>query len=232
MRTSRFYVASLGTLLIHLFIGYTLFISSVMLPKPSVRELIVTEVSFLEAPKPTPMLEAPKEERIQKVEPLVEKKPEKKVSKEVAKTTPVQKAIKEPVATTHVVPSATMESSTEERVSTQTTTPSNEKVSTSFSHQSDDLLSLYLAKVRHKIQESLHYPSMAKKMGLEGEAVVQFLIHTNGMVDTSSIKIAKSSGKAVLDRNAIDAVIEALPFEFPPREEIEIKVPVVFKLTS
>lgn len=230
MRTSRFYVASLGTLLIHLFIGYTLLMGSVMLPKPSARELIVTEVSFLEDPKPTPMLEAPKEERIQKVEPIVEKKPEKKVLKEVAKTTPVQKAIKEPITMPQAL-ATTTEPVTEERVSTQATS-SNEKVSTSSSHQSDDLLSLYLAKVRHKIQESLRYPSMAKKMGLEGEAVVQFLIHTNGMVDTASIKIAKSSGKAVLDRNAIDAVIEALPFEFPPREEIEIKVPVVFKLTS
>lgn len=230
MRTSRFYVASLGTLFIHLFIGYTLFMGSMMLPKPSVRELIITEVSFLEAPKPTPMLEEPKEERIQNVEPRVEKKPEKKVLKEVAKVIPVQKSFKEPITQERAT---TNESTTEERVPTQaTTTSSTEKVSNSSSHQSDDMLSLYLAKVRHKIQESLRYPSMAKKMGLEGEAVVQFLIHTNGMVDTSSIKIAKSSGKAILDRNAIDAVIEALPFEFPPREEIEIKVPVVFKLTS
>lgn len=229
MRTPRFYVASLGTLFIHLFIGYALFMGSVMLPKPSVRELIITEVSFLEAPKPTPMLEEPKEERIQNVEPRVEKKLEKKVLKEVSKVIPVQKSLKEPITQERAT---TNESTTEERVPTQATTSSTEKVSTSSSHQSDDLLSLYLAKVRHKIQESLRYPSMAKKMGLEGEAVVQFLIHTNGMVDTSSIKIAKSSGKAVLDRNAIDAVIEALPFEFPPREEIEIKVPVVFKLTS
>lgn len=229
MRTPRFYVASLGTLSIHLFIGYALFMGSVMLPKPSVRELIITEVSFLEAPKPTPMFEEPKEERIQNVEPRVEKKPEKKVLKEVTKIIPVQKSFKEPIPQERATIN---ESTTEERVPTQATTSSTEKVSTFSSHQSDDLLSLYLAKVRHKIQESLRYPSMAKKMGLEGEAVVQFLIHTNGMVDTSSIKIAKSSGKAVLDRNAIDAVIEALPFEFPPREEIEIKVPVVFKLTS
>lgn len=231
MRTSRFYVASLGTLFVHLFIGYALFMGSVMLPKPSVRELIVTEVSFLEAPKPTPVIEAPKEEHVQKIEPIVEKKPEKKVLKELAKTAPVQKAVQESMSTPQTL-ATTTEPVTEERVSTQTTTSSNEKVSISASHQSDDLLSVYLTKVRHKIQESLRYPSMAKKMGLEGEAVVQFLIHTNGMVDTSSIKIAKSSGKAVLDRNAIDAVIEALPFEFPPREEIEIKVPVVFKLTS
>lgn len=231
MRTSRFYVASLGTLFVHLFIGYALFMGSVMLPKPSVRELIVTEVSFLEAPKPTPVIEAPKEERIQKVEPIVEKKPEKKVSKEVAKVIPIQKAVKEPMSMPQML-ATTTEPVTEERVSSQTTTSIHAKASTTSSHQNDDLLSLYLAKVRHKIQESLRYPSMAKKMGLEGEAVVQFLIHTNGMVDTASIKIAKSSGKAVLDRNAIDAVIEALPFEFPPREEIEIKVPVVFKLTS
>lgn len=231
MKTSRFYVAFFGSFFIHCFIAYTFFMGTMMLPKSSVRELIVTEVSFLEAPKPTPILEAPKEEPVQKVESIVEKKPEKKVLKEVTKTIPVQKAVKELMSAPQTL-ATTTEPATEERVSMQTTTSINEKVSISASHQSDDLLSVYLAKVRHKIQESLRYPSMAKKMGLEGEAVVQFLIHTNGMVDTSSIKIAKSSGKAVLDRNAIDAVIEALPFEFPPREEIEIKVPVVFKLTS
>ncbi|WP_161492160.1 energy transducer TonB family protein [Sulfurospirillum diekertiae] len=62
--------------------------------------------------------------------------------------------------------------------------------------------------------------------------MVQFLIHSNGMVDASSIKIAKSSGKAILDRNAIDAVLDAIPFELPPKEELEIAIPVVFKLKS
>jgi len=113
-----------------------------------------------------------------------------------------------------------------------TSAQTEKKASANASRQSDDRLLLYLSNVRQKIQESLLYPSMAKKMGIEGETIVQFLIHTNGMVDASSIKVAKSSGKAILDRKAIDAVMDATPFEVPPKEALEIAIPVVFKLKS
>ena len=228
MKTSHFFAASFGTLCVHLCIAYTLFISAQMLSKPVMQEFSVTQVSFLEEVKPTPLLEKTMQDVPQKTEPTIEKKIEKKVSKEVVKTIPLRKNIKESV---QEAPSS--EPFVEQTSVSQMTTSSTQGSFPSRSESSkDELLLAYLSKVRQKIQESLRYPSMAKKMGTEGEAVVQFLIHANGMVDASSIKIAKSSGKALLDRNAIEAVLEALPFELPPREEIEIKVPVVFKLTS
>lgn len=228
MKTSHFFAASFGTLCVHLCIAYTLFISAQMLSKPVMQEFSVTQVSFLEEVKPTPLLEKTMQDVPPKTEPTIEKKIEKKVSKEVVKTIPLRKNIKESV---QEAPSS--EPFVEQTSVSQMTTSSTQGSFPSRSESSkDELLLAYLSKVRQKIQESLRYPSMAKKMGTEGEAVVQFLIHANGMVDASSIKIAKSSGKALLDRNAIEAVLEALPFELPPREEIEIKVPVVFKLTS
>jgi len=228
MKASHFFVASFGTLFLHVMIAYALIMGSMMIPKPAIHEFVVTQVSFLEEPKPTPPAEEIKPEVPLKPEPIVEKKPEKKVQKEPVKTVPIQKHIQEPIVSS--APSS--DSFVEQTVQIPVSAKTQEKASAPSSPHNDDLLSIYLAKVRHKIQESLRYPSMAKKMGLEGEAVVQFLIHANGMVDASSIKIAKSSGKAILDRNAMDAVLDAIPFELPPKEELEITIPVVFKLKS
>ena len=230
MKTSHFFAASFGTLFLHVMIAYALFMGSMMIPKPAIREFVVTQVSFLEEPLPTPVAQELKQEVSRKPEPIVEKHPEKKVKKEPVKTLiPIQKPMQEPIVSSAPSSDSVVEQTVEVPV---TTAKTQEKASASSSFHSDDLLSLYLAKVRHKIEESLRYPSMAKKMGLEGEAIVQFLIHANGMVDASSIKIAKSSGKAILDRNAIDAVLEAIPFELPPKEELKIAIPVVFKLKS
>ncbi|ACZ13077.1 TonB family protein [Sulfurospirillum deleyianum DSM 6946] len=201
-----------------------------MLPKPPIRELIITEVSFLEELKPEMIHQEILQELPRKIKPIVEQKLEKKVPKVSAKTFPIQKPIQELVVEKTIHSNVPIK----EQAEVLPVTPKAQEapMRTTLSKRKDDLLLVYLAKVRDKIQESLRYPSAAKKMGIEGETVVQFLIHTNGMVDATSIKIAKSSGKVLLDRNAIDAVLEAVPFEFPPHEEIEIKVPVVFKLTS
>lgn len=225
MKASHLALAILGSFSLHVMIAYALFMGSMAISKPALREFVVTNVMLLEEPKPSTLTEEIKQEVPLKPEPIVEKKFEKKVKKELVKAvTPIN----EPISTS----SPTSGSFAEQTVEMPSSVKVQEKVSVSSLRQSDDVLSHYLAKVRYKIQESLHYPSMARKMGIEGEAVVQFLIHANGMVDASSIKIAKSSGKAVLDRNAVDAVLEAIPFELPPKEDLEIVIPVVFKLTS
>ncbi|WP_041958917.1 energy transducer TonB [Sulfurospirillum arsenophilum] len=226
MKTSHLAFAILGSVSLHVMIAYALFMGNMAIPKPSLREFVVSNVMLLEEPLPNTLKEEIKKEVPVKPEPIVEKKSEKNVKKELVKAAV---PIKESMSTSS---STTSESFAEQTIEMPSSVKAQEKVSVASSRQSDDLLSRYLAKVRHKIQESLHYPSMARKMGIEGEAVVQFLIHANGMVDASSIKIAKSSGKAVLDRNAVDAVLEAIPFELPPKEDLEIVIPVVFKLTS
>lgn len=225
MKTSHLALATLGSISLHVMIAYTLFMGSMAIPKPALREFVVTNVMLLEEPLPNTLKEEIRQEVPLKSEPIVEKKPEKKVKTEQVKTAvPMKESLS--------MPSSISESFAEQTIETPSSVYVEEKASVSSARQSDDLLSRYLAKVRHKIQESLHYPAMAKKMGIEGEAVVRFLIHTNGMVDASSITIAKSSGKAILDRNAIDAVLEAIPFELPPKEDLEIVIPVVFKLKS
>lgn len=228
IKPSHLVFASFGTLFLHAVIAYVLFVGSEALPKPILRELVVTNVTFLEEHKPERKPEVAPQETPQKPEPIVESKPQKSVKKLIAKPIP----LKEPIYETVVTQAPSTEPIVESTVETKAVPKEPEHASVSVSHHSDDLISSYLAKVRHKIQESLRYSSVAKKMGLEGETVVQFFIHTNGMVDASSIKIAKTSGKAILDRNAVDAILEALPFDVPPKEDLEIVIPVVFKLKS
>lgn len=222
MKSLHVTIATTGSILLHVLIAYALFMGSVVSLKPALQEFIVTNVTLLEEPLPIP--EVAPQVLPPKLEPVVIPKPQKSVKKVVAKSESIQK----PIITESFISEPIVESS----VAKQETSQNQAHPTTVVARKSDDILLLYLSKVRHKIQESLRYPSMAKKMGLEGEAVVQFLIHSNGMVHASSIKIAKSSGKAILDRHAVDAVMEALPFELPPKEELEIAIPVVFKLKS
>lgn len=230
MKKSHFVLASFGSVGLHGMLAVFLFMGATILPKSRVQEAVVTYVHLLDEPLSTPVAPVSEPQTIpQPPEPMVEKKPEKKVKKEVVKPAPSPKKVEEPV----VLPSH--ESlATSKAAESQEPSLSQEvaKAAQAATHHSEDVLLIYLAKVRHKVQESLRYPSMAKKMGLEGEAVVRFLIHTNGTVDASSVMIAKSSGKAILDRNAINAVLDALPFELPPKEELEIVIPVVFKIQS
>lgn len=95
-----------------------------------------------------------------------------------------------------------------------------------------DIHPSYLDKVRSQVQSALRYPGMARKMGLEGEAMVEFEIDHKGMVDASKIQLKRSSGKAVLDHSAIQAVMDAMPFDVPITKTLTIAIPISFKLTT
>ena len=116
--------------------------------------------------------------------------------------------------------------------SKQTNTPSNSEDKGSNEAQVAQVSMAYLALVRRKIQAHLSYPTLAKKMHAQGESVVAFRIDENGLVKKDSLQITKSSGKIILDKSAMDAVLEAEPFLKPPILNMEIKVPVAFKLTT
>ena len=224
MKSLHVTIAATGSFLLHVMIAGALFMGSVVSLKPAVQEFIITNVTLLEEPLPMVKPEILTQELPPKIVPIVETKPQKSVKKVIIKT----ESIKEPT----VIQAPLSAPPVETTLAKQEIFQDPIQATSTVANKSDDVLLVYLSKVRNKIQESLRYPAMAKKMGLEGEAVVQFLIHANGMVHASSIKIAKSSGKAILDRNAVDAIMEALPFELPPKEELEIAIPVVFKLKS
>ncbi len=88
----------------------------------------------------------------------------------------------------------------------------------------------YLFYVRDRLQENLAYPLMAKRLQIEGTVVVRFIIEKDGSVKEETIKIVKSSGSKILDRQAIITVKNSIPFKPPPEGRIVIEIPVVFEI--
>ena len=78
--------------------------------------------------------------------------------------------------------------------------------------------SIYLKRefthIRSRIASNLRYPSMARRMGWSGRVDVEFIVRTNGSVD--SIRVVRSSGCHLLDNDARETVIKSAPFPVPP----------------
>ena len=83
--------------------------------------------------------------------------------------------------------------------------------------------------IKQLLQRNLKYPNIARRMGWEGKVVVRFIIACNGSV--RSIEVVETSGKALLDKNAVDVIKKAVPF---PKHNIETKVliPIVYSLSE
>lgn len=84
-----------------------------------------------------------------------------------------------------------------------------------------------IKKIRAAIQKATTYPPLARKRKIEGTVLAGFSINKSGIpVD---IKILKTSGYGILDREVIRIIKRASPYPFL-RERIE--VPVSFRLVS
>jgi len=85
----------------------------------------------------------------------------------------------------------------------------------------DPILSLIL----RKLEAAKQYPRMARRMGIEGTAVVSFKLKPEGRVE--AVEIVDSSGSEILDRASLETVHAAAPF---PYKEGWLKVGIVFKI--
>jgi protein TonB len=94
-----------------------------------------------------------------------------------------------------------------------------------------DELKKYLAKLKKKVQGNLVYPEEAKQSGFEGTPIVKFTLTESGGIRPGSLVIARSSGYAVLDLNAMKAAQESAPFDRPDRE-MEVAIGVGFGLNK
>ncbi len=81
--------------------------------------------------------------------------------------------------------------------------------------------------IKDIINKKLTYPKTARQMGWEGKVKVSFTILSNG--DAVDIRVIRSSGREVLDKNAVQAVKNASPFPRPPIAA-EIMIPILYKL--
>ena len=95
------------------------------------------------------------------------------------------------------------------------------------------LIILYLNKVIEFLDSDRQYKSnWAKKQGFEGTVHLKFTILSTGF--TKDIKIIKSSGFNILDKEAISTIKRAQPFPPIPEEmkvsSLTMEVSVVFTL--
>jgi Periplasmic protein TonB, links inner and outer membranes len=78
------------------------------------------------------------------------------------------------------------------------------------------------------VQRHINYPPIARRMGWEGRVLVSFVLEPNG--DIRDLKVLKSSGYEVLDKEALDAIRRSYR-DFPkPPISVVVKLPVNFKL--
>ncbi len=89
-------------------------------------------------------------------------------------------------------------------------------------------LSAHFLYIKDDIQRSINYPKMARRMGWEGRVVLSFIICKNGEV--TDIKVVKSSGYAILDKNAVSTIKQSAPFPKPP-VRAELTVPISYRLS-
>jgi periplasmic protein TonB len=94
------------------------------------------------------------------------------------------------------------------------------------------LLLTYGQSISKEIKRYQKYPPVAQRRGWEGTAEVLLQIAADGKV--TSITLGKTSGRPVLDEEALNMVRKASPLPQAPQDlrgrELTVTVPIVFKL--
>jgi protein TonB len=89
----------------------------------------------------------------------------------------------------------------------------------------------YLNRFRQRVQETMAYPSSARRRGISGTVQLDVSIDATGRV--RDVEVSASSAHAVLDEAAVDAVRRMPPLPFPahvvPRA-LRVRLPLVFDL--
>jgi protein TonB len=79
--------------------------------------------------------------------------------------------------------------------------------------------------LRQRIERAKRYPSLARRLGMEGTVHVEFRIARDGSVE--GVKVAKSSGYPLLDEASVQAIKRAAPLPIVPGK---IRVPISYLL--
>lgn len=84
-----------------------------------------------------------------------------------------------------------------------------------------------------ELQKKIDYPAKARRAGLEGNVIVQFIVDENGNVESPSII---RSAHPLLDQAAIDGIMEHARFE-PGQQRgepvrVQFSLPIIFRLNN
>jgi protein TonB len=85
-----------------------------------------------------------------------------------------------------------------------------------------------LSVISNIVQRHINYPPIARRMGWEGRVLVSFVLEPNGNI--RDLKVLKSCGYEVLDKEALEAIRRSYR-DFPkPPVSVVIKLPINFRL--
>jgi periplasmic protein TonB len=176
-------------------------------PAPKSEQKVAEEPPPVPVPKPQPV--------VAKVKP-VPPKPIKTRTPSVAAVEPMPA----PAPTTDASDSAPADTPQEQTASGPASGDRTVAAADAYRHAN-------FAAIRDAILANLHYPMIARRQGWSGKVDVAFLIKPDGHI--SELRIEKSSGYAVLDEQALDAIRRSAPFT-PPRIAALLVMPVTFQL--
>jgi protein TonB len=87
----------------------------------------------------------------------------------------------------------------------------------------------YLQQLRSQIEDTIKYPSAARRRRLAGTVLVELVVRPSGEIE--HVAVVGSSSYALLDDAAIDAIRALHPLPFPaelPRRPLRVQLPIVF----
>ena len=91
-----------------------------------------------------------------------------------------------------------------------------------------EFLDAHLGEIRSLLLQNLKYPANARRLKMQGEVRVSFLLNTDGSVE--NIKVIESSGFEILDEDAMK-LIEKTASRFPkPTKSVRINAPLGYVL--
>lgn len=188
--------------------------------RPREEALLAMELQTLlaESTEPTPPAPPVQPPPVPKVPPTVEAPQPVKLPKPPRAPKPVRVASPVKVAET----AAVREAAPAAEAAPSAPAPSD----------ADRALSLYAAQLRRRLTNALALSQEVRRAGLDGVVTIGFAVDETGQLIAETLRVVRSSGSAVLDRNAL-AVVAATPMEPPPPTSIKplrMNVDLVFRL--
>jgi len=218
------------SLLLHLLIcgGFVLLSLGLTTAPPRV----VINLSFLSGdsapPAATPQ-DDPPPAPARPVVPVPEKAPEPLVQPDQELSAPLPEVSEpEPVDVVEPVPQrAVVASEATSRAPEEDISPASGGAGEGAREGSADYVRAHFSYIRNLIMHRLEYPALARRMGWSGRVVIAFTVCEDGSVEKA--RVVESSGRDLLDHNAIEVVARAAPFP-PPPVPAEIIMPITYAL--
>ncbi len=89
-------------------------------------------------------------------------------------------------------------------------------------------LSQKLSVISELMRKNLTYPYLARRMGWQGELILSFILTPSG--ELKEIKIEKSTGYEILDKQAKDTLLKIAKYFPRPEVEVRVRLPISFRL--